>query len=282
MLQACVASIHPGNPCVPALQHHFAAGGSRLRARICLEASSRLGLCEDDALCLSVVCELLHNASLVQDDLLDRAALRRGKPSLWAAYGDGTAVCSGDLMLASAYVVASEISVAARIRPALALIHQRTCEVIAGEAAEIAAAELGSVTAEQYESIAQGKSASLLSLALELPLCVAGYVDAGATAISVASSFAVAYQMADDLDDVAQDLLSHALNIVTIVRSEESITQAEAEVLVAARATALSIASIQLAETLPADCAAVLMEHAKALTERLTALRSTAVPATQQ
>ncbi len=281
MRKACVASIHPSNPCVAALDHHFLAGGSRLRARICAEASLRLGISEQDALCLAVVCELLHNASLVQDDLLDRTALRRGKPSLWAAFSDGTAVCSGDLMLASAYAAIAGLSATDQIGPCLSLIHRRTCEVISGEAAEIAAVETGNVTEAQYERLAQGKSGSLLGLSLELPLALAGYSHAGDTAMAVAGSFAIAYQIADDLEDVAQDLLSGSLNIVTVLRSQKNLSQAQAEESAAGRARDLSDRAVRLAETLPAQCAVVLVEHAKALTARLSGRDLTVLSAFQ-
>ena len=281
MLDACVASLLPENACIEALTHHFAAGGSRLRARICLDASFHLNLSEPDGLCIAVACELLHNASLVHDDLLDRAPVRRGKPAIWARFGDGTAVCAGDLMLGSAYAALAGLSAVSLLPAVLALVHKRTSEVIAGEAAELAAADLVAVTPEAYEEIARGKSASLLSLALELPLCVAGRVDATPLARAVASRFAAAYQMVDDLDDVAQDQLSHSLNIVTVLQRHKTISQAEAEALAASRARQLSVEAVQLAGSLPANCAAVLVHHAKALTKRLSAVRAAAVPALQ-
>lgn len=269
MLQACVASAFPNNSCVSAATHHLAAGGSRLRARICLDASERLGVDQTTAYQLASTCELLHNASLIHDDLLDRAPLRRAQPSVWALFGDGVAVCTGDLMLTAAYASAVGLTHSPLIPVIFGLVHRRAQEVILGQAAELAAAAVPGTTPEQYEILAQSKSASLLSLSLELPLCAAGYMSALAQAEQVAALFSVAYQIADDLEDVEQDRLANSLNLVDVLSASKSISVAEAKERAAARAEALLRSAAPLARDLPLDCAAVLVDHAEALLKRL-------------
>ena len=149
-----------------AVFHHLSAGGSRLRARLCLQISVKLSLNNQDAVTLAAICELLHNASLIHDDLIDRAPVRRGLPSVWAAFDDATAVCAGDLLLAGALALVGELGVVGSLAPVLKLVHRRTQDVIFGQAAEQSSAP---ASLEGYESLAIGKSASLLSLPLELP-----------------------------------------------------------------------------------------------------------------
>lgn len=278
MLNSCIASALPDNPCVIASRHHLAAGGSRLRARICLEAANRLGLDHATSCQLASTCELLHNASLIHDDLLDRAPLRRGQPSVWSLLGDGVAVCTGDLMLAAAYACAAGLTPLPLFSDIFSLVHRRAQQVILGQAAELAAANAHSTTAQQYETVAQSKSASLLSLSIELPLCAAGYSFALPKAQEVAACFSVAYQIADDLEDVEQDQRANSLNVVDVLSSSEHVAPAEAKGQAAARAEELLRSAIRLARELPHDCAAVLVDQAEALLERLAPAPSLTLP----
>lgn len=279
MLHACVASAHPDNLCVAACRLHFAAGGTRLRARICMDAADRLGLDHAISLQLASACELLHNASLIQDDLLDRAPLRRGQPSVWARFGDGVAVCTGDLALAAAYACIADLNELPVFRLIFNLVHRRTQEVILGQTDELAAAHSGSTTVLAYEALAQSKSASLLSLCLELPLCAAGYSVELSIAQQVTAYFSIAYQIADDLEDVEQDRLSHSINFVDVLSCSEQISLVEARERAAWRAEELLRSAVDLARELPFDCAAVLVEHAKSLIGRLAPVPVPAYPA---
>ena len=217
MLAACMASLSGSNPALDAVAQHLKAGGSRLRSRLCLNASLRLGLAEEDAVCLASTCELLHNASLVQDDLMDRAPMRRGQTSAWAFFGQETAVLAGDLMLSAAYASLVAFSDACRIPELIRLVHSRTSEVILGQASEKASEHKAIRTMTEYEILARGKSSSLLALPLELPLTASGLHHYLEAAQEIASAFSIAYQIADDLEDVGEDAASGTLNIVNVL-----------------------------------------------------------------
>jgi geranylgeranyl diphosphate synthase type II len=257
------------DPCVRAIRDHLEAGGARVRAGICLDAGIRLGLKEADAVLAAAVCELLHNASLIQDDLLDRTATRRGAPSVWTKYGDTAAVCAGDLMLSAAYSLLAELSFSSMIPPAIRLAHLRTSEVILGQASESCERAGGGNTEAFYERLARGKSGSLLSLALELPLLLSSHREATSTAHEAASNFAVAYQIADDLDDFVQDAQEGSSNLLLLLMQREGLTSEEASV----RAFELSNARLTSAEAhagqLPRQCAATLLQHAARLRRSL-------------
>jgi len=83
-------------------------GGKRVRPVIALAVGEALGAPADQAMPAALAIELVHNFSLVHDDLpsLDDDDERRGKPSVWAVYGEGTAVLAGDALLAEAFRLA--------------------------------------------------------------------------------------------------------------------------------------------------------------------------------
>jgi geranylgeranyl diphosphate synthase, type II len=83
-------------------------GGKRVRPVISLAVGEALGAPVEQVMPAALAIELVHNFSLVHDDLpsLDGDEERRGKPSVWAAYGEGTAVLAGDALLAEAFRLA--------------------------------------------------------------------------------------------------------------------------------------------------------------------------------
>ncbi len=83
-------------------------GGKRVRPVISLAVGEALGVAPAQVLPAAIALEMVHNFSLVHDDLpaLDDDAERRGKPSVWAAYGEGTALLAGDALLAEAFRLA--------------------------------------------------------------------------------------------------------------------------------------------------------------------------------
>lgn len=257
-----------------AIHGHLDAGGARLRARICLDAGLRLELSPADAVQLATCCELLHNASLIHDDLIDRTATRRGHPCVWVAYGVTVAVCAGDLMLSSAYAALASISKLESLRSTLNLVHKRSREVMVGQVAESTRCPISTNPFDEYQRLAIGKSASLLTLSLELPLLLAKREDMFSTAEATATQFAVAYQIADDLDDQVEDAREGCLNMVSLLEQASGLSRADAENAAATRALAALDEAIATGTTLPSGCAAVLLESAESLQLRLRAVAS--------
>jgi geranylgeranyl diphosphate synthase, type II len=85
-------------------RHALAGGGKRVRPVLCLATAEAAGTEAENALPAAAALELVHNFSLVHDDLpaLDNDELRRGRPSTWAAFGEDVAVLAGDALLAEA------------------------------------------------------------------------------------------------------------------------------------------------------------------------------------
>src|SRR5436853_6469910 len=86
-----------------------ALGGKRVRPVLCLATGDAVGVDVAALLPAAAAVELVHSFSLVHDDLpaLDNDAERRGKPSVWAAYGEGKALLAGDALLAEAFRLAA-------------------------------------------------------------------------------------------------------------------------------------------------------------------------------
>jgi geranylgeranyl pyrophosphate synthase len=266
MREAIGGSNPDGNAITRAALDHLSAGGSRIRARLSLDASLKLGLGEPDSISLASICELLHNASLIQDDLVDRAPFRRGQPSVWAVHSDSTAICAGDLLLASAFALIGDLRSTDWIGPVLNLVHRRTREVILGQGLE---QSTNPKTLEDYEALAIAKSASLLCLPLELSLLVGQKLEFLPVAERVARAFATAYQMTDDLDDYLEDVRTGSLNVISVVLLTGNFTFDAACALVHSRIEALVESLIVDARVLPMGCGGAMIAHAETMRTKL-------------
>jgi geranylgeranyl pyrophosphate synthase len=204
-----------------AAAYHLASGGQRVRARLALSSGKTLGLSDADSISIASCVELLHNASLIHDDLQDGEQYRRGIETVCAAYGKHIAICTGDLLLSAAYAALSYFSNPRLLPRLMSLVHERTSVVISGQCAGLTPTGNAAADMALYEKIAAEKSGSLLSLPIELALVGAGkhsWVDAARRA---ADHFAVGYQIVDDMEDVAQDTDSHAVNAVLVLKASE-------------------------------------------------------------
>lgn len=187
-----------------ALRHAVFPGGARIRPRLCLAVASA---CGDDAPMLSDAAaasiELLHCASLVHDDLpcFDAAALRRGQPSVHAAYGERLAVLAGDALIVLAF---QALGRAASSEP------RRLPAVLATVAAGVGTPR-GIVAGQAWECEPQvvlrdyqrAKTGALFAAAT-----MAGAQAAGSDAApwrALGEWLGEAYQVADDIRDVAAD-----------------------------------------------------------------------------
>jgi geranylgeranyl pyrophosphate synthase len=202
---------------------HFASGGSRVRARLGLHAGCALGLSVNDCVTLAATAELLHNASLVHDDLQDRDRLRRGKETVWLAFGDSIAICTGDLLISLAFSSLGSFSDTTILPELLTLVNSRICEAIHGQCADLKVQGGMIEDIATYERIVTAKSGALLSLPFELALIGSRHQSILGNARRVIESFAIGYQIVDDIDDVDIDAKSinspGSLNIVHVMKA---------------------------------------------------------------
>ena len=242
------------------VHHHMKSGGSRVRARMALDAALSLKLSHQQAVAIATACELLHNASLIHDDLQDRDATRRGQPAVWAEYGSEVAICAGDLLLSGAYAALGAVGESAA--DLITIMHERVAATIHGQSEDLDAAKRVQLSLEDYETIAANKSGPLLSLPLELALRLARREDHVITAQRAIKSFALGYQMLDDLDDAFADEQAGEINAVNILASAGA-KNPERDILNRARSHLDNAAYI--AQTLPAAMPQIIKGYIDAL-----------------
>ena len=233
------------SPClvVTAANYHLSTGGQRIRAVLALHAGKCLGLSPKDTHTLAAACEVLHNASLIHDDLHDRDTHRRGQPSVWHKFGDEVAICAGDLLFSASYLALSQLADVASMPKLFALMHARIASAIRGQCADINRPKHGVITIDDFKNIALTKLGALLSLPTELALVAAEQYLALARALDAAEAFAIAYQIHDDLIDVEADASRNTIksvdthstanhtvcNIVFILQSDPTCADARTE-----------------------------------------------------
>jgi geranylgeranyl pyrophosphate synthase len=250
-----------------AAHYHLESGGRRMRARLALHAGLSLDMAEADVIALAAAVELLHNASLVHDDLQDRDRTRRGVKTVWSAHGENVAICTGDLLLSAAYASLATFSIAHTIPKLIKLFHERTSSSIHGQCEDLSVQAVQRDDFAAYEMIAIGKSGSLFSLPLELVFVGAGLDVWAPQARQAANFFALGYQILDDISDIDKDVVRtdkpHGLNAVLTLRAAGHGLDAEKIAQTISRKHLLEAAS--MAELLPNGAGHLLRELALGL-----------------
>jgi geranylgeranyl diphosphate synthase type II len=204
-----------------AAKYHLTTPGHKVRARLCIAACLELKVNHNDMLILSAVSELLHNASLIHDDIQDKDETRRGVETVWKKFGINIAICAGDLLLSTAYGVLANISEPKLLHKLIKTINERTAAVIKGQCEDIEYKNKPINSVGIYARIAKAKSGALLGLPIELALILAEKDEHLNLAKNAAAAFAVGYQVADDLIDIEKDASANSstksLNIVFVL-----------------------------------------------------------------
>lgn len=210
------------------LSAHLSSGGSRVRAQLTLDMSAQLGLPERVSVPLAAAIESLHQASLIHDDLLDEDRSRRGAPSVWFQEGSATAVCLGDALISQAYALLTEIEgiTHAQLVALIRAFNEGVTAMAAGQSLDCQWTTGLPLSYTDYEQAVRHKSGPLLGLPIALPLALArGYDARTRTVLNVAMDIGIAYQLADDFDDRAEDQGVH-LNGFWILATETGSTDA--------------------------------------------------------
>jgi|TARA_B100000787_G_C16190879_1_gene297419 geranylgeranyl diphosphate synthase type I len=145
------------------LSHHGESQGKWLRARLALATGGLLGLSSQTAINWAVVCELIHSASLLHDDICDEDSLRRGQSSLWKEYGISAAICTGDYLIAESFRKITEIEQGWHQTILLKLLSCSVKEIIFGQSKDVSLNPF-SINWQQYEKIAIDKTAPFIAL----------------------------------------------------------------------------------------------------------------------
>lgn len=185
----------------------LATGGKRLRAVLPVLVAEALGEDPSRAYPLAAACELLHNATLVHDDVLDGDTVRRGHPTVWARHGIGQAINLGDAMYFQALLCLERLIEPADVRWALARdLADAAARVIAGQARELELKDLPRPSCADYLDLVADKTAALFALPL---VGAARLVGAPAALLDTlgeaARHLGLLFQVQDDLLDLWGD-----------------------------------------------------------------------------
>jgi geranylgeranyl pyrophosphate synthase len=181
---------------------HALLGGKRARGMLLLAAGERSGASVDTLHRAAACIELLHAATLVQDDVFDKSCLRRGIPSVCCAFGSQVAILASDWMLAEAMRTAYALSPA--FGNALGMCAQAMMQAEARESTPRADRSIDCLR-EQATSVARGKTGALFGLAVQAPYLLAGRTDEAERLYERGLNVGVAFQYLDDVLDLYGD-----------------------------------------------------------------------------
>jgi geranylgeranyl diphosphate synthase, type I len=174
-------------------------GGKAIRPGLALLGAEAAGAEQETALPGAVAVELVHNFSLVHDDLMDRDLTRRHRPTVWALWGDAVAVLAGDAMLSLAHEVLLDCG-SPRAVAAQRVIAVATRELIRGQAADTAFANRSDVTLGECVDMAQGKTAALMSASAAIGAVLAGAPESVTDVLACyGAHLGMGFQLVDDL-----------------------------------------------------------------------------------
>lgn len=181
-------------------------GGKRLRPAMALMG---YGLFQEDAspaLPLAYAVEIFHNFTLVHDDIMDEAPLRRGKPTVHAHYDINTAILAGDVMLIAAYDKLLSLQPESRIPEILRIFNRVAREVCEGQQMDMDFEKREDVTIPEYLRMIELKTSVLLAGCLAMGAVLAGAAPEDVQRLyQFGCNAGIAFQLQDDILDAFGD-----------------------------------------------------------------------------
>ena len=177
--------------------------GKRLRPMLCLLANDMFGGDEQQALWPALALETFHNFTLIHDDIMDQAPLRRGKETVYQKWNSNIAILSGDAMLAKAFQFALMPKKGAELAQQLGKVAIEICE---GQQMDLNFETCGKVSIEEYLEMIRLKTAVLLATALQMGATVAEAKPADIQALyDFGINIGMSFQLQDDILDLYSD-----------------------------------------------------------------------------
>ena len=192
------------------IAYTLASGGKRVRPTLALIAAECItngGLINsmDDVLPAALALEVFHNFTLMHDDVMDRATVRRGRETVHVKWNDNTAILSGDQMLIEAYKLLAKVP-APKLPQVLNWFNEMATGICEGQQYDVDFEHMSQVTVDDYMKMIELKTSVLLANAMR----IGGYI-AGATNVQQEALYqyglhiGLAFQIQDDILDVYGD-----------------------------------------------------------------------------
>lgn len=209
------ANTHPTDPFYGMIHYHMGwadeqlqpivvKSGKNIRPVLCLLICQAAGGNWQQAVPAAAAIEILHNFSLVHDDIEDISPTRRGRPTIWKLWGEPLAINTGDAMFALAHLALTRLLDhgvdAARVVRALRRFDEVCVQLTQGQHADMSFEKRTQVSVDEYIEMITGKTAVLISLCAELGALVAGCDDETITHYATfGRNIGLAFQVIDDI-----------------------------------------------------------------------------------
>jgi geranylgeranyl diphosphate synthase type II len=187
------------------MQYILSLGGKRMRPMLVYMGNNLFGGNIIDAHPAALAIEIFHNFSLVHDDIMDNAPLRRGQATVHKKWNNNIAILSGDALLVKAYEELTKAK-AEHIKPLIQLFNKTAIEVCEGQQLDMNFENKLEVTTNEYLHMITLKTAVLLGAALQMGAITANTSEENANHLyEFGKNIGVAFQLQDDILDVFGD-----------------------------------------------------------------------------
>lgn len=187
------------------LRYFLSLGGKRMRPILTLLAAELFGAKAKDAMNAALAIEVFHNFSLIHDDIMDEAPLRRNQATVHTKWNANIAILSGDVLLVKAYELLADQE-QGDLRRLLQLFNKTAVEVCEGQQMDMDFESMSEVSIEQYTDMIRLKTSVLLGCALEMGAIAAGASDENCQLIyEYGLNIGLAFQIQDDVLDLYAD-----------------------------------------------------------------------------
>lgn len=188
------------------IEYGMKQGGKRIRPLLCLIAADMFSDDIEKAKSAAIAIEILHNFTLLHDDIMDQSPLRRGKETVYKKFNSNKAILSGDTMFALAYkyLLDYDKDIA---KDLVEILTQASIEVCEGQAFDMEFETRNDVSIEEYINMIRLKTGILLSCALRLGAVTANCTKENLVLLDeFAQNIGIAFQIQDDILDCWSDL----------------------------------------------------------------------------
>ena len=187
------------------IQYELSLGGKRIRPVLMLMAYNLYKEDVDSILSQAAGLETYHNHTLLHDDVMDKADMRRNKPTVHRVWNENAAILSGDAMLILAYRLMADCPTD-KLKEVLDVFTQTTMEICEGQQWDMEFETRMDVSVDEYIEMIRLKTSVLLAAALKIGACMAGAsVDDADKLYDFGVSMGLAFQLQDDWLDVYGD-----------------------------------------------------------------------------
>lgn len=195
------------------IEYILSLGGKRIRPALTLMACNIYSETVDQAIPTALGFEVFHNFTLLHDDVMDKADMRRKRPTVHKVWNDNAAILSGDAMMISSYQLIAQ-SEPSKLKEILDLFTQTALEVCGGQQYDMEFENRNDVTEEEYLEMIRLKTAVLLAACLKAGALIGGATTEDANNLyNFGINIGLAFQLQDDLLDVYGDPETFGKNI---------------------------------------------------------------------